>query len=138
MIYSHLSDFDLLKKLIGVRETKRIYKGSLDPLFCGSDDSAQSPERCVIARELVKRWLREDLQRGCAFSQPAKVREFLQAHYRGQEYESFVTLFLDAQNRLIACDELFRGTLTQTAVYPREIVKAALKHNSAAVIFAHN
>ena len=49
-----------------------------------------------------------------------------------------MVLFLDAQNRLIACEEMFRGTLTQTSVYPREVVKAALKHNAAAVIFAHN
>ncbi len=50
----------------------------------------------------------------------------------------FVCVFLDAQNRVIAVDELFRGTLTQTSVYPREVVKAALHHNCAAVIFAHN
>src|SRR6476620_11314065 len=50
----------------------------------------------------------------------------------------FVCVFLDAQYRLIACEEMFRGTLAQTSVYPREVVKAALKHNAAAVIFAHN
>jgi hypothetical protein len=55
-----------------------------------------------------------------------------------REHEVFVVLFLDAQNRLIACEEMFRGTLTQTSVYPREVVKMALKHNAAAVIFAHN
>jgi DNA repair protein RadC len=55
-----------------------------------------------------------------------------------REHEVFVVLFLDAQNRLIACEEMFRGTLTQTSVYPREVLKMALKHNAAAVIFAHN
>jgi DNA repair protein RadC len=54
------------------------------------------------------------------------------------EHELFIALFLDSQNRLIACEELFRGTLAQTSVYPREVVKAALRHNAAAVIFAHN
>jgi DNA repair protein RadC len=54
------------------------------------------------------------------------------------EHEVFAVLFLDAQNRLIAYEELFRGTLTQTSVYPREIVKAALKHNAAGLILAHN
>jgi DNA repair protein RadC len=53
-------------------------------------------------------------------------------------HETFVVLFLDSQHRLLAADELFRGTLAQTSVYPREIVKAALSHNAAAVIFAHN
>lgn len=53
-------------------------------------------------------------------------------------YEVFVVMFLDAQNRLIAAEEMFRGTLTQTSVYPREIVKRAIEHNAASVIFAHN
>jgi DNA repair protein RadC len=58
--------------------------------------------------------------------------------FAGQEHESFVVLFLDAQNRLIVSEELFRGTLTQTSVYPREIVKEALRKNAASVIFSHN
>src|SRR5437879_1858040 len=56
----------------------------------------------------------------------------------GREQEVFVVLLLDAQHRVIACEELFHGTLTQTSVYPREVVKCSLKHNAAAVIFAHN
>ncbi len=138
MTYASLSDIDLLKKLIGAREAKRLYKGSLSPLFHNQGESGYAPERCGVARELVKRFLQEDLARTNAFSQPSAVKEFLLNHFHGQEYESFVTLFLDAQHRLIAWDELFRGTLTQTSVYPREVVKAALRHNSAAVIFAHN
>lgn len=55
-----------------------------------------------------------------------------------REFEVFVVIYLDAQNRVIACEELFRGTLTQTSVYPREVVKRVLWHNAAAVIFAHN
>ena len=66
------------------------------------------------------------------------MRDCLRIHFAGREYESFVALFLDSQHRLIAVDELFRGTLTQTSVYPREVLKAALKENAAAVIFAHN
>jgi DNA repair protein RadC len=69
---------------------------------------------------------------------PQAVRDYLRLRLADREYEVFVVLFLDAQNRLIACEEMFRGTLTQTSVYPREVVKAALKHNAAAVIFAHN
>jgi DNA repair protein RadC len=73
-----------------------------------------------------------------ALNSPQAVRDYLRLRLADLEWEVFVVLFLDAQNRLIACEELFRGTLTQTSVYPREVVKAVLKHNAAAVIFAHN
>lgn len=99
----------------------------------------QAPnEICTAARELVQRWLNEELRRECVLTAPASVRDYLRIHFAGQEYESFVVLFLDAQNCLIAAKELFRGTLTQTSVYPREVIKEALKQNAAAVIFAHN
>lgn len=73
-----------------------------------------------------------------ALTSPDSVRQYLQLLLHGREHEVFVCVFLDAQHRLIAADELFRGTLAQTAVYPREVVKAALAHNAAAVVFAHN
>lgn len=66
------------------------------------------------------------------------VREYLQFGLAELQHEVFFVLFLDTQNRLIASEELFRGTLTQTSVYPREVVKRALHHNAAAVILAHN
>ena len=71
-------------------------------------------------------------------SQPTAVRDYLRLRLADREHELFVVLLLDTQNRLIACEELFRGTLTQTSVYPREVVKAALRYNAGAVIFAHN
>ena len=132
-----LSDAALLAKLIGARESRRLYKGSLKPLFSPSAEGP-SHDKCVVARELVQRWLGEDLRRETILRQPAAVRDYLRIHFANREYESFVCLFLDAQNRLITAEELFRGTLTQTSVYPREVVKAALKHNAAAVILAHN
>lgn len=76
--------------------------------------------------------------RDVALSSPQAVRDYLRLRIADRQWEVFVVLFLDAQNRLIAAEEMFRGTLTQTSVYPREIVKAVLKHNAAAVIFAHN
>ena len=69
---------------------------------------------------------------------PATVRDYLRLHFAGYEHESFVAIFLDAQHRVIVSHELFCGTLTQTSVYPREVVKAALRVNAAAVIFSHN
>jgi len=76
--------------------------------------------------------------RGDALGSPQAVRDYLRLKIADREHEVFVALFLDSQNRLISADELFRGTLAQTSVYPREVVKAALRHNAAAVIFAHN
>jgi DNA repair protein RadC len=76
--------------------------------------------------------------RDLALTSPQAVRDYLRLRIAEKEWEVFVVLFLDAQHQLIAADELFRGTLSQTSVYPREVVKAALQHNAAAVIFAHN
>jgi DNA repair protein RadC len=77
---------------------------------------------------------------GCndVLGSPTSVKDFLRLRHMGKEYEVFDVLFLSAQNRLIAAEEMFRGTLTQTSVYPREVVKRALALNAAAVIFSHN
>ena len=88
--------------------------------------------------EMARRALREKLANGSALSSPAAVREFLRLKLQALPHEVFLVLFLDAQNRVIESEELFRGTLTQTSVYPREVVKRALHHNAGAVIFAHN
>ena len=69
---------------------------------------------------------------------PEAVKDYLRLFLGGQEFESFVALWLDAQNQLIAGMEMFRGTTTQTSVYPREVVRTGLKLNASAVIFAHN
>jgi DNA repair protein RadC len=90
------------------------------------------------ALELARRTLQEQLSRGTALTSPAAVRDYLRLAIGSREYEVFVCLWLDAQHRVISFQEPFRGTLTQTSVYPREIVKAALAANAAAVIFAHN
>jgi DNA repair protein RadC len=73
-----------------------------------------------------------------ALTSPQAVRDYLRLRIADREHEVFVVLYLDSQHRLIAAEELFRGTLAETGVYPREVVKAALRHNAAAVIFAHN
>lgn len=97
------------------------------------------PDRLMAARELLRRALEEDFEESSdSLSSPGSVRDYLRLFLGGQEFESFVALWLDAQHRLIAGMELFRGTLTQTSVYPREVVKKGLALNAAAVIFAHN
>ncbi|HET7775826.1 MAG TPA: DNA repair protein RadC [Azospira sp.] len=88
--------------------------------------------------EMSRRALQEELSQPQAFASPGTVRDYLCIRLGSEPREIFLALWLDAQNRLIAADELFHGTLTQTAVYPREVVKTALERNAAAVIFAHN
>jgi DNA repair protein RadC len=88
--------------------------------------------------ELARRSLREQLKSGAALTSPGAVRDYLRLALGGKPHEVFVCLYLDAQHRVTRAEELFRGSLTQTSVYPREVVKAALAANAAAVIFAHN
>jgi DNA repair protein RadC len=88
--------------------------------------------------ELARRALAEKLKVREIFSSPEAVRHYLQLHLAARPYEVFAVLFLDAQHRLIALEEMFRGTLTQTSVYPREVVVRALHHHAAAVVLAHN
>jgi len=88
--------------------------------------------------ELARRSLREEIRRDPALSSPDKVRDYLKMTLARRQHEVFMALFLDAQNRLLTADELFRGTLTQASVYPREVVKRALAVNAASVIFAHD
>lgn len=124
--------------------------GSLNALFAASNrDLAVVPgigpaktAQLKAAYELAGRALLERVPSGKALSTPQAVRSALQDYLRvslgGRERELFVVVMLDAQNRVIEVEELFEGTLTQTSVYPREVVRAALKHNARSVIFAHN
>jgi len=88
--------------------------------------------------ELARRCLGEQLRSGTPLNSPSAVRDYLRLALGSREHEVFLALFVDAQHRVLCAEELFRGTLTQTSVYPREVVKAALRANAAAVIFAHN
>ncbi len=89
------------------------------------------------AMELSRRAVAEQFERE-ALCSPSAVRHYLRSRFALQAHESFVVLFLDVKNRLIHGEEMFRGTLTHTSVYPREVVKAALRRNAAGVILAHN
>jgi DNA repair protein RadC len=92
----------------------------------------------VAVLELARRAMAQQLREREVFGSPGAVKHYLQLHLAARAHEVFAVLFLDAQNRLLAMEELFRGTLTQTSVYPREVVLRALKHGSAAVVLAHN
>lgn len=92
----------------------------------------------AAAMELARRSLSEEMQARDSLASPMAVRGYLRLRMQHLGHEVFWAVFLDAQNRVIAAEELFRGTLTQTSVYPREVVKQALAHNAAGVILAHN
>lgn len=92
----------------------------------------------LAVMELARRALAEQLRERAALDTPEAVRHYLQLHLGAQPHEVFALLLLDSQHRLIAFEEMFRGTLTQTAVYPREVVLRALHHGAASVVLAHN
>ena len=133
-----LSDKDLLAMLIGTRRAERLYRGSLKSLLLEKGMSSTVKCKLNAAQELVRRILQEELKYRDAMSGPDKVHDYLRLTLGSEEQEVFMVLYLDAQHRLIEAKELFRGTLNQTNVYPREVVKYSLKHNAAAVILAHN
>jgi DNA repair protein RadC len=88
--------------------------------------------------ELARRSLAQQLAQRPLFDAPERVKDYLQLHLARRGHEVFAVLFVDAQHRLIRLEEMFRGTLTQTSVYPREVVKRALELGAAAVVLAHN
>lgn len=137
MDYTHFPTETLLASVIGEEATAKWYHGSLRALFEDGRTEADIA-LLLVAKELVLRFLHEALAVRDVFSSPDAVKDYLRLRFAGQGHELFVVLFLDAQNRLIAAEALFRGTLTQTAVYPREIVKRALELGACAVILAHN
>ena len=107
--------------------------------FCAVD--GLGPARFAqlqAALEMTRRSLAETLVDRPLFDSPLAVRDYLKLNIGAKPHEVFLALFLDAQHRLLATEELFRGTLAQTSVYPREVVKRALEVNAAAVVFAHN
>jgi len=88
--------------------------------------------------EMARRALAQQLASAPVFDSPLGVKQFVQLKLAALPYEVFAVLFLDSQHRLLAMEEMFRGTLTQTSVYPREVVRSALERNAGAVILAHN
>lgn len=133
------SAVDLARTLIG-------HFGSLRRLFAASESEFSGIPGMGVAKyaqlqavlELARRALREELKAGDALSSPRAVRDYLRLTLSSLPHEVFMVMLLDAQNRLIAAVELFRGTLTQTSVHPREVVKLALSHNAAGILLAHN
>ncbi len=107
--------------------------------FCaipGLGDAKYAQLQAVL--EMARRALNEGMRHGNAMTTPAAVKDYLRLLLAGREYEVFCAVFLDSQHRVLEIEELFRGSLNQASVYPREVVKRALAHNAAALILAHN
>lgn len=138
MSHSELSDLELLVRIVGERDAKRLFTGKLATLFQEPPKPGRAHTRLRAARELVKRLIAEEMRYGNLLTDPAAVTQYLRVHLAGLEYEMFMCLFLDNRHRLIVAEELFRGTLDGAEVYPREVMKRALHHNAAAIICAHN
>ena len=120
--------------------------GSLNGIFAATEHELSQVHGIGISKyvqlqaifEMSRRALSEKLQQRDVFTSPQAVRDYLVLKLGGLTREVFLVLFLDTQNRLVASEEMFSGSLSETSVYPREVVKRALHHNAASVIFAHN
>jgi DNA repair protein RadC len=119
-------------------QVSRLLAAPVPELAAVAGVGAARAAQLAAALELSRRSLREQMQARDSLASPAAVRGFLRLRLQHLGHEVFWGVFLDAQNRAIAAEELFRGTLTQTSVYPREVVKQALAHNAAGIILAHN
>jgi DNA repair protein RadC len=151
-----LSNSELLALLlrVGVRGKSAVelgrdvlqHFGSLHGLFGASLNDFSEVNGLGMAKyaqlqavmELARRAIAEQMQAGQAMTSPETVKRYLRMRFGNQRHESFIVLFIDVRNHLIADKELFRGTLNQTAVYPREVVREALACNAASVMLAHN
>ncbi|GIK76258.1 MAG: hypothetical protein BroJett021_52460 [Chloroflexota bacterium] len=142
---SSMSRSELVCELIASSPTTTEESAESAPNHANARDSRRSGTRdalvshkLAVAREILLRDLAERMKSEPVLSSPGTVRDWLRLRCANLEHEVFIVVLLDAQNRLIEAQELFRGTLSQTSVYPREVVKYTLARNAAAVLFAHN
>lgn len=145
MNLSHLPRADLVRELlsppIGDVTEHAPHAADNELIFQGAGTEADNvalDRKLGVARELLLRDLRAQMCTGPVMPSPQALRQWLVLHCANLDHEVFLVLYLSVQNQLIDVEEMFRGTLTQTSVYPREIVKGAIARNAAAVVLAHN
>jgi DNA repair protein RadC len=138
-----MSRAELVYELIATPQSPTVSDTSA--VYVSACDTPASPPRNAlvsrklsIAREILLRDLTAKMKARPVMSSPNAVRDWLTLHYAEVEHEVFIILHLDVRNRLIEAEEIFRGTLTHTSVYPREVVKSVLARNSASLVLAHN
>jgi DNA repair protein RadC len=133
------SAVDMARELIGeFKSLTGLFAASRQAICAvhGLGDAKFTQLQAVL--EMSRRALAEEMRQVDALNSPAAVRDYLRLVLSGKAHEVFCAVFLDSQNRVLAVEELFQGTLNQASVYPREVVKRALAHNAAALILAHN
>lgn len=140
---SSMSRAELVSELLATPQSPAVSDATT--AYVAACDALASPacnafvsRKLSIARELLLRNLTAKMQSKPVMGSSNTVRDWLTLHYAEIEHEVFLLLHLDVRNRLIDAEEIFRGTLTYSSVYPREVVKSALAHNAAAVMLAHN
>ncbi len=138
---SSMSRPELVAELISAEPLGSVVPTTLTAV----EDTASSPSfdalitrKLAVAREVLLRDLAVKMKTPLTLGSPDAVRDWLKLYCAQFGHEVFLVLHLDVRNRLIATEQIFRGTLTHTSVYPREVVKSTLAHNAASVIFAHN
>jgi len=140
---STLSRADLVSELLSpqsiTRNVDNHHANDAEPVYdaSGPHDSVLA-RKLGVARELLLRDLKAQMCSGPVMDSPQTIRDWLRLYCAGLEHEVFIVLYLNANHALIEAVQLFRGTLTQTSVYPRELVKGALERNAASIVVAHN
>jgi len=130
---------DLARQLISAHgELRGVLDARPDVLFRQRGFGTSKYAQMRAALELGRRYLESGLEHSNVMDCAETTQRYLSARLRGRPHEVFAVLFLDQQHRLLQYEEMFRGTINGASVHPREVVKAALRHNAAAVILAHN
>jgi DNA repair protein RadC len=130
--------FQLSEELLGPDGIAGLLQATVQSLQLVKGLGPAKQAELLAVFELARRALSQRLKEREAFHTPGAVKQYLQLQLAHKNHEVFAVLFLDSQNRMLALEELFRGTLSQTSVYPREVVLRALHHQSAAVVLSHN
>jgi len=130
--------FQLSEELLGPDGIAGLLQATVQSLQLVKGLGPAKQAELLAVFELARRALSQRLKEREAFETPDAVKQYLQLQLAHKNHEVFAVLFLDNQNRMLAMEELFRGTLSQTSVYPREVVMRALHHQAAAVVLSHN
>jgi DNA repair protein RadC len=130
--------FQLSEELLGPDGIAGLLNASVQSLKMVKGLGPAKQAELLAVFEIARRALSQRLKEREAFHTPGAVKQYLQLQLAHKSHEVFAVLFLDNQNRMLAMEELFRGTLSQTSVYPREVVLRALHHQAAAVVLSHN
>jgi DNA repair protein RadC len=130
--------FQLSEELLGPDGIAGLLNASVHSLKMVKGLGPAKQAELLAVFEMARRALSQRLKEREAFHTPGAVKQYLQLQLAHKNHEVFAVLFLDHQNRMLAMEELFRGTLSQTSVYPREVVLRALHHQAAAVVLSHN